>query len=310
MAASRAFGQMSSHRSRSPLPQPVSPEDSDGLPEGCPIRRGRTGGDHLDRVPDDIGEDQRDQSLSVEPPGPAASFDPRQVLAHGVDLVDQRACPLEKRGDLALVGQADAGDRSRQQSRSSAGKEAQREIALAEQFQDRLDPRCADDSPARRSIVRLGPGAPEMNCAKLPDGAVRDIDPAVDFLGGEQLCPQDLLDGPAHTRAGLPTPDDGDRPDRLQRDSNLSNPKAIRFQAKGRSHQMVGIGRHDPATPDQPGVGAQTARRVGHPLRSGHGRIEVVVDGAREIGHQRGGGLEDHVRAVPQEKRHRIVPPR
>jgi hypothetical protein len=78
---------------RPPIPDPEPIDDGAGVGEGAGVGDGRAGGDHVERVADDVREHQRQHVGRRGQPGEPAALRLLQVLADRVQLVDRRAGP-------------------------------------------------------------------------------------------------------------------------------------------------------------------------------------------------------------------------
>ncbi len=115
--------------------------------KGGVVRRGRSRTDHVQRVADHVGEDQRQQLCRVSRLRQPAALHRREMFAHRVQLVDRRARVQQQPGRILFVLQGDVCDRRDQQRRRAAGEQADDQrpfIGAAHQLQDALragDPR-------------------------------------------------------------------------------------------------------------------------------------------------------------------------
>ena len=89
--AARARLEMGPHRRRHPGAEPEAVQHRQGVVVGGGIGRGRPGGDHVERVADHVGQQERDDRGRVRRPRQLASLEAREVLPDRVQLVDRRA---------------------------------------------------------------------------------------------------------------------------------------------------------------------------------------------------------------------------
>ncbi len=80
-----------------------------------------------------VGDDQRHDRCAAGG-SEASAGDGRQVLAHGVDLLNGRAALQEPPGELLELRHRHARRRQRQQAGAAAGEEGEQQVVLAEFF--------------------------------------------------------------------------------------------------------------------------------------------------------------------------------
>ena len=81
-------------------------KDGQAIGKGAGVGDGDAGGDDVEVVADHVGEDQGDQAGPARRPAQLPAFDPRQVLANGVDLVNRCPAGEEQAGRGLFILQA------------------------------------------------------------------------------------------------------------------------------------------------------------------------------------------------------------
>ena len=105
---------MVQHRGGYPPREAELREHGEGLRVGRGVGGRGAGGDDVERVADDVGDDQADQRPAPERLGQPTALDPRQVFANAVHLIDGRPAGVQQAGDLLFLAQGDAIHRRRQ----------------------------------------------------------------------------------------------------------------------------------------------------------------------------------------------------
>ena len=123
--------------------------------EGGGVRRGGAGADHVEVVADHVGEQQRYHRRGTRQPRQLPALDARDVLAHGVDLVDVRAAGEQQARGLLLLRERDGLGGQRQQRRGAAGDQADHQVVRPRPLRDGGDapralPRRARPAPGGR----------------------------------------------------------------------------------------------------------------------------------------------------------------
>ena len=127
------------------------------------VGHGRAGGDHVQRVAEHVGDDQRNEPPGAARPQQAAALDAAELLAHRVELLDVRPGRAEMPRDGQLVGQRNAFDRRRHQRRAAAGDQAQAKVVRPERFDQPQDFQRAGDALGRGLVDAGGPGGVQVD---------------------------------------------------------------------------------------------------------------------------------------------------
>ena len=147
----------SSRRARAPghLPEhPPPAQDLERVGERRGVGHGGARSDGREVVAHDVGQHQADHARRRRGARQPAALEPREVLAHRVQLVDRRARAQEQRGRAlpcpsSVMPSAGAG----QQGGGSAREQHQQEVVAAQPARERLDLR-----PRPRDHARRAPG--------------------------------------------------------------------------------------------------------------------------------------------------------
>ena len=79
--------------------------------DGSPTISDRWAGrNHVQRIAEDIGDDEGDQAAGTASAGQTATFDPAELFANGVELLNIRTARAEKSRHRLLFGQRNAGN--------------------------------------------------------------------------------------------------------------------------------------------------------------------------------------------------------
>ena len=108
--------------------QPVFPGNGNGLFRRGRIRRGRAGGDHIQRVAQNVREDHRLHLGRRAPLGKPAALDRGKTLADRVHLHDSRATGQKLLGDVLQLFSRD--QRLFKQGASAAGEQEQHRVGF------------------------------------------------------------------------------------------------------------------------------------------------------------------------------------
>ena len=138
-----------------PIGDAVLLQNRGGVGESRGVGRGGAGADDVEVVADHIGKQQRFHSRRSCEARQLPAFDPRDMFADGVDLVDIGAAGQQQARDGLLLFERDRRGRQRQQRRCAAGDQADDQIVL---LCGRCDRR--DALRARRRRARRAPGWP------------------------------------------------------------------------------------------------------------------------------------------------------
>ena len=134
-----------------------------GIGERAGVGHGRAGADHIERVADHVGENQRDHAGRVRQPRQPAALDLIEVLAQRVDLVDIRPAAQQDARERLKLGQADPFGRQRQQRRAAAGDQRNHQVALGRLLQQ------LRDLPRARHAALVGDGMARFDEGRLGD---------------------------------------------------------------------------------------------------------------------------------------------
>src|SRR5215216_3308930 len=88
----------------------------------------RSRGNDVERIAEDVGNDQGDQSSGLARPSEPASFDLTESFSHGVQLFNVGACRAEPASDCELVFERDSLNWRRKEGRAAAGEKTNAEI--------------------------------------------------------------------------------------------------------------------------------------------------------------------------------------
>src|SRR3989441_59175 len=117
------------HRSRDPFAHGAPGQHGEGVGEGRGVGSRRSRRDHVERVADDVGEDEREHHGWRRRPRQPAPLEERQMLADRVQLVDGRPGGEQKRGDRLLLFQGHRGRRRRSERRAPTRDQKYDEVA-------------------------------------------------------------------------------------------------------------------------------------------------------------------------------------
>ena len=92
------------------------------------VRRGWSGCDILESIANNIGNDERDRLGRMRHPRELAALELRQMAPQRVYFCNGCAAPQEQFGDSLLIRQCQTVNRIRQQRRTAAGNEKEKEI--------------------------------------------------------------------------------------------------------------------------------------------------------------------------------------
>src|SRR5207245_10485511 len=104
-------------------------EDAKRIRKRRRVRRRRTGGDHVERITDDVGEGEREDRSRSRGPGELAALEAREVLADGVELVDGGAGGEQQPRHRLLLCQRDRRGGRRGQRRGATGHQEEQALA-------------------------------------------------------------------------------------------------------------------------------------------------------------------------------------
>lgn len=104
-------------------------EDFPGFGEGGGVRHGGAGADDVERVADDVGEDEGFEAGGINQVGELAALETAEMLADAVEFVNIGAAGKEQLGGGLLFLESDAVGRVRQQGGGAAGNQADDGVA-------------------------------------------------------------------------------------------------------------------------------------------------------------------------------------
>ena len=182
----------------------IFPDDFQSLLLRRGVGIGGAGGDHVQRVADDVGQNDRKNVRGAAMLCEAPALDGRKTLADGVHLHNVRAAGQQLARDLLLLGRLD--QRQLEKRGAAAGDEKENRVVRAQSgghFEDLL-------RGGKGILVR--DRVPGLADAQRTDGAARvlvfgDDDAAADplaerLIGGVRHLPRRLSDGHKADAAG------------------------------------------------------------------------------------------------------------
>ena len=182
-------------RGRCSIQDGAALEDGQGVGVGARVRRGGPGGDDVERVADDVREREREHCGWPRRPRQQAALEARDVLAHGIQLVDGGAGGKEQARETLLLFERDRRRRRWCQRRAAAGDEKDDQIVCRGRLRQRQQPsRGGDAARVRHRMAGLGDLDPRR---RHPVAVLHDDEPVAD-AGTEQR-----LDGGRNRPAGL-----------------------------------------------------------------------------------------------------------
>ena len=113
---------------RGPFPQTEPVENGQRIGEGSRVWGGGAGGDPVERVADDVGNDQGQQSFAAERFRQSAPFHARQVFPHRVHFANGGSTGVQKFRDGLFVFERDVRYWGGKEGGTAAGKEADRDV--------------------------------------------------------------------------------------------------------------------------------------------------------------------------------------
>jgi hypothetical protein len=174
-------------------------QDAEGVGIGRFVGRGGPGGDDVQRIADDVGQEERVHRRPAGGPGELAALEYRAVLPHRVELIDGGARPEKEAGERLLLLQRDGRRRRGGERRAAARDQDQQQVVGA----------CGSgevvDGAGGRRPARVGhrvAGLEQPHPARRGKMAVLDGDDAVD-----DPVAQHLLGRCGHRARGLPGAD-------------------------------------------------------------------------------------------------------
>ena len=222
-------------------------------------RHAGPGGDEVERVADDVGENEDDEPPGGAGPGQAARLDGACRAADGVEAADVGTGVGEEAGDGDLVVEGEALARRCQQRRTAARDQRHCQVVgpeAAEALQHRGGGR---DDARRGEIDSRGPSLPNLDRGEIPAAALRHTDEPGETLGGETGGGQSLLEPRGERGGGFACPDDDD-PAGRQRPEEIG---------RRHSEEPLRSDRADRRPPDLLRVAAEARRRGHHPPGGG-----------------------------------------
>ena len=222
-------------------------------------RHAGAGGDEVERVADDIGEDEGDEPPGGARSGQAARLDGACRPADGVEAADVSAGAGEEAGDGDLVVEGEAVARRCQQRRTSAGDQRHRQV-VGPEAAEALHHRGGGCDDARRGEIDPGgPSFANLDGGEIPAAALRHTDEPGETLGGEAGGGQSRFEPRGKRRGGLPGSNDDDPAGRRG------------LEEIGRRHgeEPLRGDRADRRPPDLLRVSAEARRRGHHPPGGG-----------------------------------------
>ena len=249
-------------------------EDGECRGGGARVGDGGAGGDDVERIAHDIGDDEGLGVTGADGAGEAASLDRRELFADGVEFVDGGTRLHEDAGDRLFVGERKAGGGGGQEGAATTREEDQAEVAGSEAGDAGEDFGGPGDTGGGRFVQPGGASGVEHDGGGEADAIGGDVHPARELArgkgGGEEI------EGPAdHASAGLAGADDLDAAQGGERIGAGADPECPGVDPQGVADELPGIDCRDPGVPDLPGqfLAVQAVHRdcssMGVPLQVG-----------------------------------------
>jgi hypothetical protein len=182
----------------------------DGQRVGTSRRVGnrRPRGNDVERIADNVRNDQGQRMPRAAGPRQVASLDARQPLADGIQFIDRRPRAHQETSHGLLVGESQSCNRRRKESTPSPGNQDQAQI-ISVQFGNNFENTFRSEHPfSRRFVDPRRTGGMEHDLPQRANAVSGNVDPADDFAIND-IVSQDYFHGGRHAGSSLPRPDDG-----------------------------------------------------------------------------------------------------
>ena len=168
------------------------------------------GGDEVERVADDVGEDEDDEPSGGAGPGQAPRLHGARPAADGVEGADVGTGAGEETRDGDLVVEREPVARRGQQRRPAAADQRHRQIGGPEAPEARHHRGGCRDDARRGEIHSGGTGLTDLDRPEFPATPLRDADETRETLRGKASGGQVLFEPRGHRGGGLAGSDDDD----------------------------------------------------------------------------------------------------
>ncbi len=217
--------------------QGVAFEHGPGIGEAAGVGHGGSRGDDIERVADNIGEDEGHHGGRVREAGEPAALERLEVLAQAVDLADARATGEQFGSENLHIGQAETRGGQGEQGRATAGDQDDDQIARTETLQQ------DGEAVGSRDTARIGHGMAGLHQFDRVGGGAAQVAVLDHHQAGVKPGAEQVGDGVGHGGAGLAGTNHQHPVDGAQVEAAFTGVERIAVAAQNAAHSSTRLNR-------------------------------------------------------------------